>query len=86
MLRVYDRTLQWVLRYRPVTHGDLPAWCWRPPVYMFVKIPKGFIPDQDTDQIAVDHRSGAGHLVLPDGGVSAADRRDRQRRIRTWKR
>ena len=36
-------------------------------MYMFVTIPKGFIPDQDTDQLQIYHRSRAGHLVLPDG-------------------
>ncbi len=29
----------------------LRCWCWRLPCIMFVNIPKGFIPDQDTDQI-----------------------------------
>jgi HAE1 family hydrophobic/amphiphilic exporter-1 len=52
MLRVYDQTLQVVLRYRPVTMlvfvGVLIGT-----VYLFIKIPKGFIPDQDTDQLAV---------------------------------
>jgi hydrophobic/amphiphilic exporter-1 (mainly G- bacteria), HAE1 family len=52
MLNLYDRSLQWVLRYRPVTMGlffvSLIATA-----YMFVTVPKGFIPDQDTDQIAV---------------------------------
>jgi hydrophobic/amphiphilic exporter-1 (mainly G- bacteria), HAE1 family len=51
MLRVYDRSLQWVLRYRPLTMAAfvvvLVATVW-----LFVRIPKGFIPDQDTDQIA----------------------------------
>ena len=50
MLRLYDNSLQWVLRYRPVTmvvfFVVLIATVW-----MFVRIPKGFIPDQDTDQL-----------------------------------
>ena len=50
MLRGYDRTLQIVLRHRPLTMFasmlGLAAT-----VILFVKIPKGFIPDQDTDQI-----------------------------------
>ncbi len=50
MLRLYDRTLQIVLRHRGMTMAasmlGLAAT-----VFMFVKIPKGFIPDQDTDQI-----------------------------------
>ena len=52
MLKFYDRTLQGVLRHRPVTmvvfFAILAATGW-----LFVKIPKGFIPDQDNDQIFV---------------------------------
>ena len=52
MLRVYDHSLKWVLRYRPVTMAVfvvvLVATVW-----MFLDIPKGFIPDQDTDQMLV---------------------------------
>ena len=50
MLHMYDVTLQLVLRYRPITMVVflvvLAATGW-----MFVDIPKGFIPDQDTDQM-----------------------------------
>ncbi|MSV28814.1 MAG: efflux RND transporter permease subunit [Bryobacterales bacterium] len=50
MLRLYDRSLQVVLRFRLATVLfsllGLAATA-----YMFVKIPKGFIPDQDTDQL-----------------------------------
>jgi hydrophobic/amphiphilic exporter-1 (mainly G- bacteria), HAE1 family len=50
MHNYYDVTLQWVLRYRPVTmvvfFVVLGATAW-----MFANIPKGFIPNQDTDQI-----------------------------------
>ncbi len=51
MLRMYDQSLKWVLRYRPITMVMFlivligTAW-------LFIVIPKGFIPDQDTDQIA----------------------------------
>src|SRR5262245_18982586 len=52
MLRVYDVTLQWALRFRPLTMlisgAVLAATMW-----MFVEIPKGFIPDQDTDQMQI---------------------------------
>ena len=50
MLHVYDRTLQWALRHRPVTMGALvltflaTAWC-------FQVIPKGFIPTEDNGSI-----------------------------------
>jgi len=50
MLHAYDVSLQMVLKYRPVTMVVfivvLVATGW-----MFVDIPKGFIPDQDTDQM-----------------------------------
>ncbi|MEP7353862.1 MAG: efflux RND transporter permease subunit [Acidobacteriota bacterium] len=52
MLHVYDRTLTVVLRYRPATMLVFVAVLGGT-VYMFGKIPKGFIPDQDTDQLAV---------------------------------
>jgi len=52
MLRVYDVTLQVVLRYRPVTMLVF-VLVLGGTVWMFMKIPKGFIPDQDTDQLSV---------------------------------
>ena len=50
MLRVYDRSLQVVLRFR-VTTVLFSLVGLAATAYMFVKIPKGFIPDQDTDQL-----------------------------------
>ncbi len=59
MLRVYDHSLQWVLRYRPITMAIfvvvLVATVW-----LFIRIPKGFIPDQDTDQIAATTEANQG--------------------------
>jgi HAE1 family hydrophobic/amphiphilic exporter-1 len=52
MLEIYHRTLQVVLRYRPATMFVFVAVL-AGTVYMFVKIPKGFIPDQDTDQLSI---------------------------------
>jgi HAE1 family hydrophobic/amphiphilic exporter-1 len=52
MLYVYDRSLQWALRFRPVTMGIFVIVL-AATGYMFVKIPKGFIPDQDTDQLQI---------------------------------
>jgi HAE1 family hydrophobic/amphiphilic exporter-1 len=50
LLHLYDSTLQVVLRHRPATMATslivLAAT-----VVMFVYIPKGFIPEQDTDQM-----------------------------------
>jgi HAE1 family hydrophobic/amphiphilic exporter-1 len=52
MLRVYDRTLSVVLRFRLTTMvAGLAVLAGT--VYMFINIPKGFIPDQDTDQLSV---------------------------------
>ncbi len=52
LLNLYDKTLQAVLRHRLMTMATfvivLVATVW-----MFMDIPKGFIPDQDTDQISV---------------------------------
>jgi HAE1 family hydrophobic/amphiphilic exporter-1 len=52
MLHAYDSTLKMVLRHRVFTMGTfvvvLVATVW-----MFMDIPKGFIPEQDTDQISV---------------------------------
>jgi HAE1 family hydrophobic/amphiphilic exporter-1 len=52
MFRVYDNTLKVVLRHRRATmvffFAVLAATS-----YLFIKIPKGFIPDQDTDQLSV---------------------------------
>jgi hydrophobic/amphiphilic exporter-1 (mainly G- bacteria), HAE1 family len=50
LLRLYDYTLQIVLRHRALTM-TASLLVLAGTVYMFVKIPKGFIPDQDTDQI-----------------------------------
>jgi HAE1 family hydrophobic/amphiphilic exporter-1 len=50
LLHVYDKTLQIVLRHRALTIlASLLVLAGTG--VMFVKIPKGFIPDQDTDQI-----------------------------------
>jgi HAE1 family hydrophobic/amphiphilic exporter-1 len=52
MLGVYDRTLQVVLRFRVATMATF-VLVLAGTIYMFMKIPKGFIPDQDTDQLSV---------------------------------
>ena len=59
LLRIYDRTLQFVLRHRAATmaasFGVLAAT-----LVMFIQIPKGFIPDQDTDQLLAITESAQG--------------------------
>ncbi len=52
MLHVYDSTLKVVLRFRLTTMAAGLAVL-AGTVYMFLNIPKGFIPDQDTDQLSV---------------------------------
>jgi len=52
MLRLYDNSLQLVLRFRPATMAVF-ALVLIGTVYLFIQIPKGFIPDQDTDQLSV---------------------------------
>ena len=59
LLKMYDLTLQFVLRHRAATMiasaGVLVAT-----LVMFVQIPKGFIPDQDTDQLLAITESAQG--------------------------
>ena len=50
LLHGYDLSLQWVLRHRPVMMVVFFAVL-AATGYLFIKIPKGFIPDQDTDSI-----------------------------------
>src|SRR5580700_7137108 len=52
LLWIYDKTLQVVLRHRAMTMLAGAAVLGAT-VYMFITIPKGFIPDQDTDQLSV---------------------------------
>ena len=59
LLAGYDRTLQVVLRHRPLTMVAFVAVMAGTAV-LFVIIPKGFIPDQDTDQISVTTEAAQG--------------------------
>jgi HAE1 family hydrophobic/amphiphilic exporter-1 len=52
MLHAYDATLKMVLRQRGLTMV-FSTLVLIATVYLFIKIPKGFIPDQDTDQLQV---------------------------------
>ena len=52
MLKMYERSLDVVLRFRPATMAVFVVVLIGT-VYLFIKIPKGFIPDQDTDQLSV---------------------------------
>lgn len=50
VLGLYDRTLKVVLQHRAATMGTFVVVLILT-VILFIKIPKGFIPDQDTDQL-----------------------------------
>src|SRR5579862_9383607 len=52
MLHAYDVTLKLVLRHRLFTMATFVIVL-AGTIWMFMDIPKGFIPDQDTDQISV---------------------------------
>jgi HAE1 family hydrophobic/amphiphilic exporter-1 len=52
MLHVYDRTLQFTLRHR-VTTMAVSAAVLVATVYLFIVIPKGFLPDEDQGQIFI---------------------------------
>src|SRR6202790_706626 len=84
MLRVYDQTLQICLRHRAVTMlASLLVLTGT--VWMFLVIPKGFIPDQDTNQIAgvteaaqgisfyemINYQRAAGAIIQQDPDVEA---------------
>jgi len=59
MLRFYERTLQIALRYRGATVMAAAVLLVLTGV-LFVVVPKGFIPDQDTDQITVTTEAAQG--------------------------
>ena len=52
MLAVYDRSLSWTLRHRRTTMAVLAA-TFGLTAYLFVLIPKGFIPNEDNGSILV---------------------------------
>jgi multidrug efflux pump len=50
LLRTYDHALRWVLRHQPVTLTvTVLVACLS--VYLYIKVPKGFFPQQDTGRI-----------------------------------
>src|SRR5262245_18749655 len=59
LLHGYDRTLQVVLRHRPATMLAFVLVLIATAV-LFIVVPKGFIPDQDTDQISVTTEAAQG--------------------------
>jgi hydrophobic/amphiphilic exporter-1 (mainly G- bacteria), HAE1 family len=59
MLGFYDRTLTIVMRHRPATVAAA-GMVFALTVLLFIVVPKGFIPDQDTDQLSVTTESAQG--------------------------
>jgi HAE1 family hydrophobic/amphiphilic exporter-1 len=84
MLRAYDRSLRWVMRYRPVTLV-VSIVLMVLTIYLFGVIPKDFIPSQDTGQILaftegaqgtsftamVEHQKAAAEVVSQEPAVAA---------------
>src|SRR5262245_9906844 len=79
MLTLYDRSLQVVLRHRGATMAAFALVLVLTAV-LFVVVRKGFIPDQDTDQIAVTTEAAQGtsfdNLVRHQDEVAEVIRRD----------
>ena len=48
ILRRYETSLGWVLRHQPLIAAGDACRPWASPVYLYVNIPKGFFPQQDT--------------------------------------
>ena len=74
MLRVYDHSLKVVLRHRLAMMASFVAVLGAT-VYMFMTIPKGFIPDQDTDQLQVytEAAQGTSFFQMADYEKEVAD-------------
>ena len=74
MLRVYERTLRFTLRHRSATLMSsfviLIATLW-----LFTKVPKGFIPVEDTNQIfaLTEAPQGTSHLQRFEGCAAGAE-------------
>ena len=59
LTRVYSRSLHWVLDYRPVM-GVVFVGIIAATFFLFNAVPKGFIPDQDSDQMMVSTEAAQG--------------------------
>jgi HAE1 family hydrophobic/amphiphilic exporter-1 len=79
LLNAYDRSLQVVMRHRPATMVVFVVLLLLTGV-LFVVVPKGFIPDQDTSQILVVTEAAQGtayeRLVEYQGRVAEIIKRD----------
>src|SRR5262249_37078335 len=59
MLAIYDHSLQWVLRHRAMTLA-FSVLILLATGYLFVRIPKGFVPDSDNDQLMIQTEAEQG--------------------------
>jgi hydrophobic/amphiphilic exporter-1 (mainly G- bacteria), HAE1 family len=59
MLKTYSTSLRWVLGHRPVMLGMFLAVLGTT-AYLYVAVPKGFIPDTDNDNFSVQTESAQG--------------------------
>ncbi len=62
MLSLYSKSLRWTLRFRPVTLA-VSFVVLAATVVLFLKIPKGFLPSEDTDQLSVTVEAAQGTSV-----------------------
>src|ERR1035441_8541927 len=74
MLHVYDVSLQMVLRHKIAMMASF-VLVLGATGYMFVTIPKGFIPDQDTDQLQIitEAQQGTSYFQMADYEQKIAD-------------
>src|SRR5579883_2466023 len=74
MLHAYDYTLQIVLRHKVAMMASF-VLVLAATGYMFIKIPKGFIPDQDTDQLSIitEAQQGTSYYQMVDYEQKIAD-------------
>ena len=77
LLRLYDRTLQVTLRHKFATMA-VSVVVIAGTAYLFIAIPKGFLPDEDQGQIFIFTEGAAGHFVrqhgrAPDGLEQSGD-------------
>ncbi len=79
----YDRTLQIALRHRGATMLPFAGLVLVATAWLFVIVPKGFIPDQDTDQIAVTTEAAQGTSLRQAGARTRASCRTSSARTRT---
>src|SRR5262249_36694907 len=59
MLDIYDHSLQWVLRHR-ISTVAFSVLILVATAFLFVRIPKGFVPDSDNDQLMIQTEAEQG--------------------------